>query len=150
MIPAMRNLIIPAVLLSVAGCGEQTDKIYSTYADARRAGAVERGWMPAFVPSSARDITDSHDMDTNQQTLRFTLPASEAGNMVAGLHPVSATDQEPGANLAKEHGLAAASEAYAVCAAPLNGVLVVDRNSGRAVYDTTVEWVGIQCLANED
>jgi hypothetical protein len=138
-------LAIPVLLLSAAGCSEQVDEAYPTYAVAQRAGATERGWVPAFVPSSARDIVGSHDLDTNRQTLRFAIPPSEAGRMVAGLRQVSARDRRPAADLSGKHGLGAASEAYVVCAEPLSGVLVLDRRSGRAVYDTTVEWAEDDC-----
>ena len=41
----MRNVTFPILLLFMAGCGEQIDDNYSTYADAQRAGAIERGWI---------------------------------------------------------------------------------------------------------
>ncbi len=141
----MRNMTIAVLLLFMAGCSEQMDETYSTYADAQRAGAVERGWIPAFVPSSARDIADSHDLDTNRQTLQFTISPSEVGEMVAALRSVSAKDQRAATKLSKKHSFGAASEAYIVCSKPLNGALAVDRESGRAVYDTTVDWADDDC-----
>lgn len=145
MFPPMRNMTIPVLLLSLAGCSEQIDETYSTYADARRAGAIERGWVPAFVPSSARDIADSHNLDTNRQTLQFTIPPSAIGKMVARFRAVSVTDRKAAAELARVHSLGAASEAYVVCSEHQNGALTVDRESGRAVYDTTVEWADDDC-----
>jgi hypothetical protein len=141
----MRNLATAALLLSLVGCGEQVKETYSTYADADRAGAVERGWVPAFVPTSARDITDSHNLDTNRQTLWFTIPPSHVGAMVARPHVVSAEDKRAAAELSTKHGFGAASEVYVVCSEPLNGALAVDRESGRAVYDTTAEWPDDDC-----
>lgn len=141
----MRNVTTAALLLSLAGCSEQMDETYATYADAQDAGAIERGWIPAFVPASARDITDSHNLDTNRQALQFTIPPSQVGPMVAGLPSVSAEDKRAAAELSREHGLGAATDAYVVCSDPLNGALAVDRESGRAVYDTTVEWADDDC-----
>ena len=146
MLPPMRNMTIAVLLLSVTGRSEQIDQTYSTYADAQREGAVERGWVPAFVPSNARDIADSHDLDTNRQTLQFTIPPSAIGRMVEGLRRVSIADQRAAAELFREHGLGAASEGYGVCSEQhLSGALAVDRESGRAVYDTTVEWADDDC-----
>jgi hypothetical protein len=142
----MRNVTVVALLLPLIGCSEQVDETYSTYAEAQRAGAIERGWVPAFVPASARGIADSHNLDTNRQTLRFTIPPSQVGAMVARLGAVSADDKSAAAELFREHGLGAATEAYVVCSEPLSGVLAVDRESGRAVYDTTVEWADDDCL----
>ena len=47
---------------------------YSTAADARAAGAVDRGWIPDWLPSQAHEIHEVHDLDTNQSALRFEVP----------------------------------------------------------------------------
>ena len=60
--------------------------------------------------------------------------------MVAALRPISAKDQRAAAELSKQHSFGAASEAYIICSEPVNGVLALNRESGRAVYDTTVGW----------
>lgn len=61
---------------------------YATHADAVADGAVVRGWMPAYVPPSARDIREVHNIDTNQQWLRLRLPAHDARAMVGAMEPV--------------------------------------------------------------
>ena len=143
--PPMRNGATFALLLSLFGCRDQVAATYATYADAQRAGAIERGWVPAFVPSSARDITDSHNLDTNRQTLRFTIPSSEVEAMVSGLRVVSVDEKRAAADLSQRHGFGPASKTYVICSKPLNGALTVDRESGRAVYDTTLEWADNDC-----
>jgi hypothetical protein len=70
----MRKLFILSAVLSLGGCGDNIEESYATWAEAKRAGAVERGWLPRFVPTSARDIHDAHDLDTNGQRLTFNLP----------------------------------------------------------------------------
>ena len=145
MLAPMRNMTIATMTLSLAGCSDQMEHTYSSYADAQRAGAIERGWIPAFVPSSARDIADSHNLDTNRQTLQFTIPPSEIGMMVAGLRSVSAKDERAAVELSRMHSLGAASQVYVVCSEPPNGALAVDWASGRAVYNTTVEWADDDC-----
>jgi hypothetical protein len=141
----MRSMTIAALLLSMGGCSEQMGETYSTYADAQRAGAIERGWIPTFVPLSARDITDSHNLDTNAQTLQFTVPPSAVGKMVARLRAVAGNDQSAAAELFRKHSLGVLSKAYVICSEPRNGALAVDRESGRSVYDTTVRWADDDC-----
>lgn len=70
-----RRLISSALLcFHLAGCSEIQETHYETYAAAVRDGAVVRGWIPAFVPSSAYDIYEAHTQDTNAQRLRFRIP----------------------------------------------------------------------------
>lgn len=140
----MRRLIA-IVLLSLSACTEQVKESYPSWADAQRAGAVERGWLPAFVPQSAREISDSHDLDSNRQTLFFVARPSDVEAMVKGLPSVSIANQVAVSDLSNKHGLAPTSDAYKVCAKPLNGALVVDRESGRAVYTTAVKWADEEC-----
>ena len=141
----MRVLATAAVFLLLTACGEQVREAYPTWDEARRAGGVERGWIPAFVPSSAREISDSHDLDSNRQTLRFKVPPSEVPAMVEGLGSVSMENEGAAAQLLEEQGFPPASETYVVCSRPLNGALVVDRESGRAVYSTEVGWADEDC-----
>lgn len=45
---------------------------YPDYQSAINAGAVGEGrWVPAFLPQSARDIQEQHDIDTNEVWLFF-------------------------------------------------------------------------------
>ena len=62
----MRCLVRGILALSLFGCSEQIDETYATYADAERAGAIERGWLPAFVPRSARNLEETHDLDITE------------------------------------------------------------------------------------
>jgi hypothetical protein len=140
----MRRLVA-LLLLSLAACTEQMEESYSTWADADRAGAVTRGWIPTFIPASAREIRDSHDLDSNRQTLWFVLPPSDVAAMVEGFPPVSIANRAAASELSTEHGFSPAPVAYAVCANPLNGVLLADRDSGRAVYTTAVKWADEEC-----
>ena len=60
----MRRIAVLCFLsVAAAGCGdlEVVTNTYSTLADARAAGAIERGWLPAWVPSGAHDIREAHD-----------------------------------------------------------------------------------------
>ena len=44
---------------------------YPTLAAARAAGAIERGWIPTWLPGSARNLREAHDLDTNARWLHL-------------------------------------------------------------------------------
>lgn len=75
--------------LAVLSYTEDVVSTFATYQDAEAASALERGWMPAFVPPSARDIREVHNIDTNRQWLRFTVDEVEAERIASTMQPVS-------------------------------------------------------------
>ena len=85
----MRTLVIASLAISLVACGEDKKATYSTWVEAKRAGAVDKGWIPSFVPTSARDLNDMHNLDTNWQRLEFTVPAEDVGAMVKSMTPRS-------------------------------------------------------------
>ena len=97
------------------------------------------------MPSSARDLKDTHNLDTSRQTLRFTIPPSVAAEMVSGLRALSTEDKTAASQLIDQHALAAASKVYVVCSGHRNGALAVDAENGRVVFSTSVDWVDDNC-----
>lgn len=82
------------VLLVVGGMflllyTEDVVSTYATYEEAERDGAHRRGWMPAYVPRSAQEIREVHNIDSNRQWLRFRLPEADARAMVRKMQPLS-------------------------------------------------------------
>ena len=69
---------IPAVFLSTCHYIENPKTKYSTMAEARLKGAVEAGWIPPFVPDSATDIIEQHNIDSNVVYLSFSLPPNDS------------------------------------------------------------------------
>lgn len=102
--------------------------------------------MPEFVPRDATDLLDIHDLDTNAQTLTFTTSPARIGEMVSTLSPISPDDAESAAELSRRLGMPASSESYVVCSDPLNGVLFVERQTGRSAYRTPVGWEDDDCV----
>ena len=141
----MKKLVTIGLLLSLFACSDVKEESYASWADAERAGAIERGWVPAFVPPNARGIRDIHDLDTNAQTLEFTIRPSDVQAMVTELRSVSVDDKKAAAELSRDLRLAGAPEAYIVCSKPLNGTLIVIRESGRSIYKTPVAWADDDC-----
>ena len=59
----------------VTACGERREVFYADAA--RQASAIERGWIPEWLPRSARDIREIHDLDTNQSMLAFSFDCAD-------------------------------------------------------------------------
>jgi hypothetical protein len=66
-------LVLP--LLATAGCGgDRYETYFATYADAKNAGALGRDkWLPEFLPVSAIEIREQHDIDTNALWVTFSF-----------------------------------------------------------------------------
>jgi hypothetical protein len=60
----LQFLVAVAVAATLASGCDDLDVVtnsYATLTEAQAAGAVERGWLPAIVPSGAHDIREAHD-----------------------------------------------------------------------------------------
>lgn len=51
---------------------------YRTLADARAAGAIERGWVPDGLPEGTYELREAHDLDSNRRWGLFNFPPGEA------------------------------------------------------------------------
>lgn len=79
--------------LSCFSCYERRDGYFNDLSEARAKGAVERGWVPGFLPESSSLIREHHDLDTNEiwGTFRFDPSESPAFlSRLAQLGPQSA------------------------------------------------------------
>lgn len=139
----MRPIIILSAAITLSGCGEIKDERYADYEAARLAGAVERGWIPDFVPQSAYDIRDIHDLDSNAQTLNFRAPVSRIPEMVQGM--TVATDEATAARIVRVAGWTAEARVYTVCAQDRSGALAVNERTGEAVFRAPVTWSSYPC-----
>lgn len=70
------GLALLAILIGMSEI-ETTSSTHAGYADAKARGLIDRGWIPSFLPSSARDIRESHDIDTNARCLRASVDSSD-------------------------------------------------------------------------
>jgi hypothetical protein len=145
----MKTLLMASLALSLAACGENKGATYSTWAEAKRAGAVERGWIPPFVPTSARGLDDRHNLDTNRQRLEFTVPAEDVGTMIKSITPRSDLTGDLAARALAEAGQdvgkASEVETILMCTQDYSGILVANPHTGRAVYVSPVEWAQDRC-----
>lgn len=86
---SLRSILLALIACSVLGCSDFVTEKYSKFDEATKAGAVARGWLPAFIPRSATDITLVNDLDTNHQWLKFRIPASEVSEMTKGMNAIT-------------------------------------------------------------
>ena len=78
----------------VIGAGGPDTKIshHASLADARQAGAVERGWVPELLPAGSNDITEIHDLDKNTGTGTFRFPSADLEAFKAQARQFAGTD----------------------------------------------------------
>ena len=86
-------LVVPLAVIGVrrSTVDEQPAADYATRAEAEAAGAFARGWLPPFLPPSARAIREIHDLDTNERWLRFEADSAELAAVAADLAPLALT-----------------------------------------------------------
>jgi len=83
---ASRPAILAALLIAAGAC-RNIDVVTASYAtldEAKKAGAVERGWVPDGLPPGTTEIRDAHDLDSNRHWGLFLFPLSE-GDALRGL-----------------------------------------------------------------
>lgn len=72
--PSHHLPLLLLLALSTSGCfWERPESSYSSFADAKLKGAIDKGWIPAWLPASTTDIRELHDIDTNESMLAFNL-----------------------------------------------------------------------------
>lgn len=66
--------------LAAAACRdlEVVTNSYATLEEARRVGAIDRGWVPADLPASAYELREAHDLDTSRRWGLFSFPGDGA------------------------------------------------------------------------
>ena len=90
---ASRPAILVALLIAAGAC-RNIDVVTASYAtldEAKKAGAVERGWVPDGLPPGTTEIRDAHDLDSNRHWGLFLFPLPEGDALRGLLQPEEAT-----------------------------------------------------------
>jgi hypothetical protein len=80
---------LAAVLLGGAACSginSQTNS-FATLAEARQAGAIERGWIPEGLPPGSHELREAHVPGTSRRWGIVNFPPAEGGTLRALLAP---------------------------------------------------------------
>ncbi len=82
-----------AVALLVGGsCLDVVTSRYETRAEAEADRLFERGWLPAILPSSSRDIRTRNDLDSNHSEGEFAFAPQEAAVFIRQLRRMAAAE----------------------------------------------------------
>jgi hypothetical protein len=82
--------------LSISACfWERPETSYSSLDEAKRKGAVDKGWIPVWLPTSATDIRELHDIDTNESMLAFTIDPQQDWELPGDCQPISYSQTPP-------------------------------------------------------
>ena len=68
-------------ICSLVAChSDRRDSYYASLADARKDGAIDRGWIPDYLPESAHTIHEVHDMSPSRGWCAFEfIPSDSTG-----------------------------------------------------------------------
>ena len=80
-------LAIPCCL-AIAGCSDVSEKCFPSLADREAQGMVARGWIPAGLPRSTKDVRVRWDIDTNAVRGRGQVPMGDVAALVGELAPL--------------------------------------------------------------
>ncbi len=81
-----------ACFVSFLGCEwmESSETSYANLDAAQKANAVGPGkWIPEFLPSSARNILEKHNLDTNEIWLSFHTESGDLGSILSACKEVT-------------------------------------------------------------
>jgi len=95
--------LLAAGALLLTGC-QKTRNSYPSRAEAERSGAVQSGWVPAWIPAAATAIEEAHDLGTGRQRLRLRLPGPEADALATSLERLRVWDICPSKGLPRVDG----------------------------------------------
>lgn len=83
-----QRLAVCLLAVSISACArERPESFYGSLPEARRSGAIERGWVPAWLPETATEIREVHDIDTNESLLAFAMPPQQQWMLSAWTFP---------------------------------------------------------------
>lgn len=145
----MRQLTALATALILSACGDVVEEHYGSWHEAERAGAIERGWVPSFVPTTARDLRGVHDLDLNSQRLTFRLSPGAVQPMIDEVAPLSRVNgnmlQKAIAEVGWSQGVGTTVVAYMMCNDKLSAVIVAEPDAGKVAYLSPAEWGRANC-----
>lgn len=138
-------IVLFASLVLVPSACEQMETVETRYPDsesAMKAGAVGEGkWIPKFLPSSAINIRETHNMDTNELWLSFHFKPTDHASFGQACTPIIASKtayprKSPGRWWPTRllQGSDDVPETYGFYQCAGSGILAIDTNKSEAFY----------------
>lgn len=89
------NRLVLVLIAFLIGC-EWMDTVEQSYPDldaAKKANAIGEGkWIPDFLPPSARNLREIHNLDTNESWLAFQIESSDLDPMTGSCKDAAQSD----------------------------------------------------------
>ncbi len=71
------SILLILAVVALPGCDESVSLAYATKADAEAERVFARGWLPAIIPPSSRQISMKNDLDLNLSNGEFKFEAAD-------------------------------------------------------------------------
>jgi hypothetical protein len=81
-------LFVGLACLLVACHSDRRESFYPSLADAKKDGAIDRGWIPDFLPASSRAIHEVHDISPSTTWCAFEFLPSDSQDLQKSLKRV--------------------------------------------------------------
>ncbi|MBD1556481.1 hypothetical protein HC752_05995 [Vibrio sp. S9_S30] len=85
--------VLVLIQLWVGIVGDNVTTRFEDYREMEASGIVEQGWLPAFLPQSAINIQEKHDLDTNEVMATFDYDPQDTGSVQESCELMSETEQ---------------------------------------------------------
>jgi hypothetical protein len=86
-------LILGWIVVSHLGAyfNDRYESFYPSLAEARKAGAIDRGWIPEeLLPASSRSLHEVHDLSPSREWCAFEFTPADSRNLRTNLKAVDA------------------------------------------------------------
>ena len=75
--------LLIVVLTTLRFCNdlERPKSFFLDYEELKGSGLIEKGWIPEYLPKSARNIRERHDLDTNHVHVTFEYRPGDTADL---------------------------------------------------------------------
>ena len=71
-----------SVLFIVVSYLEKPTSEFTNYEEMAASGLIKSGWVPKYIPKSATNIKEQHDLDTNQVNIYFNYVPNQKEDLL--------------------------------------------------------------------
>lgn len=89
------TVALAAIAAFTTGCGETRESHFVDRERAVAAGEIDRGWIPDWLPPSARDIRERHHVDSSATLLSFAFDEKDRDQFLRQCEPSGKLPESP-------------------------------------------------------
>jgi hypothetical protein len=71
---------------------ENPKSAFESYEELERSGLIARGWLPQYLPPSATNIKESHNLDTNRVWATFRYQLGDLSSVESACNRIAESD----------------------------------------------------------